>query len=277
MAGMPSFSCDKTGKIQERLICNSDHLSELDVQLSDYYSDLMRTLSEDKKTKLRESQIVWLRQRDKFCQNEACLKGIYQKRIKLFANQPESLFDFIAIEDNRYIWSYKAWQRYIYDQGFIRCGDDPESENIFFDKVESYKFNYRTVCNEPPDDDHGWYDLDMDPENTWDNQHLTLKTIGTPEDYVILITVSGTAASNAWDKTLVYKKEPNRDGGIVAAMIGWVPYPGNLTAEKFTFDTDGWKYAEEDSMCCPSSVVFSKIEITREGVRALDRKVVERK
>ena len=274
-ASGPGFSCEKAATNNEKLICKSPRLSELDFDLGRLYSRLVKLLGDDKAAQLRKAQRAWLKKRDTRCSSINCLEKIYEERIVELSEYGEGNgFGYQQLsrrssrarnEENKYSWSKEDWQKYIYDEEFIRCGDDDGIARAVLDRVSTFDFDYKTRCLEPPEVDYGWYDLE------WDKRPLSIIKLGTPNDHVILLTVPGTAASSAWDKTLVYKKSGIYDGAIVAEIIGWVTDPAIQTDEKIQFDTSDWRYDSDDAMCCPSYRVYTKVEITKSGIKVKER------
>lgn len=95
-ASLPGFDClNPNLSYIEKLICGSDRLSELDLELNAYYKQALEENSEDrdKIAKLKESQKKWLSERDKKCSdiakpytgeiNTTCLRELYKTRISL--------------------------------------------------------------------------------------------------------------------------------------------------------------------------------------------------
>lgn len=73
-----SFDCSKAAHRVEKLICETQELSILDVQMARAYQKALVT--DGQKKKLRDSQRAWLRLRNA-CSQQACLKSLYQQRI----------------------------------------------------------------------------------------------------------------------------------------------------------------------------------------------------
>jgi uncharacterized protein len=65
----PSFDCKKASKLSEKLICGSDVLKKLDIELSKQYGNTPSKAD-------IQVQRAWMKERDK-CSNEACLISAY--------------------------------------------------------------------------------------------------------------------------------------------------------------------------------------------------------
>lgn len=75
----PSFDCSKVSTGQERLICGSKDLSELDVKLSVAYRQAMEKVSD--KEGLKVSQRDWRKFKRDSCSDVACMSKSYSARI----------------------------------------------------------------------------------------------------------------------------------------------------------------------------------------------------
>lgn len=76
----PSFDCAKVSSGPERLICNSQQLSQLDVELGKAYKRVMADTAD--KASLRSDQIEWRKTRRDACSNASCIAKAYQDRIE---------------------------------------------------------------------------------------------------------------------------------------------------------------------------------------------------
>lgn len=75
-----SFDCGKAASKIERLICGDDELSKLDETLSKTYRQALARSGDDK-PQVIEEQRSWLKIGRAICENGACLKEQYLKRI----------------------------------------------------------------------------------------------------------------------------------------------------------------------------------------------------
>lgn len=78
----PSFDCTKATYQSEKLICDSEELSTLDLKLAKAYKDALAKIEgSPRENELGKEQYDWLRQiRDK-CSNTICLRRTYKSRI----------------------------------------------------------------------------------------------------------------------------------------------------------------------------------------------------
>ncbi|MCP3727472.1 lysozyme inhibitor LprI family protein [Paraburkholderia sp. CNPSo 3272] len=75
----PSFDCAKVSTGPERLVCGSQQLSALDVQLAQAYKRNM-SLTDDTKA-LKDEQIEWRKKARDACSTVECMAQAYQSRI----------------------------------------------------------------------------------------------------------------------------------------------------------------------------------------------------
>lgn len=73
-----SFDCAKASSKVEKMICADPELSKRDSELGSSYSTALKTVSNP--FELRLQQREWIKERN-LCDNEDCLKSVYQKRI----------------------------------------------------------------------------------------------------------------------------------------------------------------------------------------------------
>lgn len=77
-----SFPCAKAKTATEKAICDNTQLNDLDDQLGQYYTQLIKALPNDQVAQLKKAQKTWLKTRDKACVADTlCLFQHYQKRI----------------------------------------------------------------------------------------------------------------------------------------------------------------------------------------------------
>ncbi|WP_321532794.1 alpha-2-macroglobulin family protein [uncultured Desulfuromonas sp.] len=85
LATGPSFDCSKASHYVERVICRSDELSQLDLELATLYKKVMKKLPDDVKKDVKQEQLEWLKKRNKDCslpgkEAEKCLAEYYRQR-----------------------------------------------------------------------------------------------------------------------------------------------------------------------------------------------------
>lgn len=76
----PSFDCAKVNSGPERLICGSQQLSQLDVELGQAYKRLMADTTD--KASLKSDQIEWRKKQRDACSTADCIAKAYQDRIE---------------------------------------------------------------------------------------------------------------------------------------------------------------------------------------------------
>lgn len=90
-----SFDCSKSSSIVEKTICNTPNLNEMDGQLSQHYTQIKNSFSEEDKKILLNNQRVWLK-KQKACETaesvEGCLKTLYEDRIIFFNELAQNRF-----------------------------------------------------------------------------------------------------------------------------------------------------------------------------------------
>jgi len=75
-----SFDCSKTRTLVEETICSNTELSALDDRMAEEYQMARGQTSDDYFAPIEKAQKAWLKVRNK-CQDLACLKRAYKKRI----------------------------------------------------------------------------------------------------------------------------------------------------------------------------------------------------
>ncbi|PIR21201.1 MAG: hypothetical protein COV45_00205 [Deltaproteobacteria bacterium CG11_big_fil_rev_8_21_14_0_20_47_16] len=82
----PSFDCVHTRSAQEDIICDSDGLSAMDLQLYTTYQSLLKQLSPTDAAQLKDEQTAWIKKRNKTCKKSlgvyagGCLREMYAAR-----------------------------------------------------------------------------------------------------------------------------------------------------------------------------------------------------
>jgi uncharacterized protein len=75
-----SFDCEKAASKIEKLVCADDELSKLDETLSKTYQQALARSGDDKQQEIEE-QRKWLKTNHAICEDVACIKERYLKRI----------------------------------------------------------------------------------------------------------------------------------------------------------------------------------------------------
>ncbi|MFD0935673.1 lysozyme inhibitor LprI family protein [Methylobacterium trifolii] len=78
-----SFPCDKAATPDETAICAHMPLNDLDVEMAVRFEILKDVLPMGGRGKLREDQEDWLKERRTCGADTACLKGLYEARLKV--------------------------------------------------------------------------------------------------------------------------------------------------------------------------------------------------
>jgi uncharacterized protein len=81
-AAGPSFSCASASNDVEKTICASQELSDLDAQLVDIYNAVRKKVPAADQAALKESQVIWIGQRNGCGDNVGCLEDAYRGRIE---------------------------------------------------------------------------------------------------------------------------------------------------------------------------------------------------
>lgn len=76
-----SFDCDHAHSKPEKLICDTEELTELDTQLGEAYSTAKQNASAGEAKRLTEEQLQWLRNVRNRCADAACLLKTYKSRL----------------------------------------------------------------------------------------------------------------------------------------------------------------------------------------------------
>jgi uncharacterized protein len=77
----PSFDCKRAKNSNEKLICESSELSELDQKMSTLFDDLVKQLNRSDREELRQHQHKWLKERIDCGDDFLCTKTAYSQRI----------------------------------------------------------------------------------------------------------------------------------------------------------------------------------------------------
>ncbi len=78
-ASATSFDCRRAANAVERLICGDSILATIDGSLGDTYWRLQRRMNSSERSRLRQQQRMWLRQRDS-CRDRSCVVAAYEAR-----------------------------------------------------------------------------------------------------------------------------------------------------------------------------------------------------
>lgn len=90
-ASAASFDCHRARLPDEKAICASRQLSELDVEMSVRYQMLMGLVAMGTRGDMGEEQQSWLSARKKCGANEACLLAAYRQRIQTLKGEYANL------------------------------------------------------------------------------------------------------------------------------------------------------------------------------------------
>ena len=112
-ASAASFDCAKAKLPHDRVICADATLSKLDEELARAYRAASAKLSNEGKRVLRDGQRSWLRFARTFCPMErgdltvweepaACLRAIYETRIKELAQAVQEVGSFVFVSVERF-------------------------------------------------------------------------------------------------------------------------------------------------------------------------------
>ncbi len=78
-----SFPCAKAETPDERAVCDTRALNDLDVEMGVRFDILKELLPMGNRTKMQEDQEAWLTDRRACGADVACLTAAYEKRLKL--------------------------------------------------------------------------------------------------------------------------------------------------------------------------------------------------
>ncbi|MBB5545747.1 lysozyme inhibitor LprI family protein [Paraburkholderia fungorum] len=82
-----SFDCNRARLPDEKAICASRQLSELDVEMSVRFQMMMGLVAMGTRGDMGEEQQAWLRARKKCAANQTCLLAAYRQRIQTLKNE----------------------------------------------------------------------------------------------------------------------------------------------------------------------------------------------
>ncbi len=78
-----SFPCGTAGAPDERAVCADLALNDMDVEMATRFDILKDVLPMGGRSKLREDQEDWLKDRGACGADVACLRGVYEVRLKV--------------------------------------------------------------------------------------------------------------------------------------------------------------------------------------------------
>lgn len=84
----PSFDCDKSSNVSEKLICNNTELSELDYKLNLMYRSVFNNT--DSADALKFGQIDWVKKRNE-CSADSCIRISYMERISFLFDMAKQI------------------------------------------------------------------------------------------------------------------------------------------------------------------------------------------
>jgi uncharacterized protein len=91
-AAAASFDCAKARAPDEKAVCASRRLSELDVKMATLYQVDTRLVAMGQRGDLQDAQVLWLTRRARCGRNIACIESAYQDRLA----ELQKAFDAIA-------------------------------------------------------------------------------------------------------------------------------------------------------------------------------------
>ena len=141
-APSPSFDCAKAGTKVEKAICSNEELANLDKSLSDAYISLKKNLTATEVKALKDSQRMWMKQRDTSCGSDVpCLRETYSSRLSELARQKQLL---AQKKYQGFVFEPVEWSIGEYKSTFGRKATPTEQEienilikdNKFLDRIE---------------------------------------------------------------------------------------------------------------------------------------------
>ncbi len=78
-----SFSCEKAATPDEKAVCASLPLNDLDVELAVRFDILKSLLAMGNRAQLQDDQEAWLKERGTCAADTACLRQVYETRLKV--------------------------------------------------------------------------------------------------------------------------------------------------------------------------------------------------
>ena len=78
-----SFPCDKAERPDEKAICATLALNDLDVEMAVRFGILKDLLAMGNRGQLQDDQETWLKERQTCGADVACLRGAYETRLKV--------------------------------------------------------------------------------------------------------------------------------------------------------------------------------------------------
>jgi uncharacterized protein len=91
LAQSASFDCKSANYPDERAICESRELSEMDVEMSVRYEMLSGLVPMGTRGDMQEEQRTWLQKRAQCGANQGCLRATYDARIETLKKEYEQL------------------------------------------------------------------------------------------------------------------------------------------------------------------------------------------
>jgi uncharacterized protein YecT (DUF1311 family) len=83
-ANAASFDCSKASNNAEMIICSDNDLGSYDLIIADIYKEVLNSAEQTTdKQKIKNDQLIWIRQRNK-CKDNLCIYNSYSMRVKSF-------------------------------------------------------------------------------------------------------------------------------------------------------------------------------------------------
>lgn len=77
----PTFDCEKAERVVDNLICGSDRLAELDIELVSAYNRKRSISSKSAKKSIKSAQISFIKNRYSRCSDVVCIEKLTRDRI----------------------------------------------------------------------------------------------------------------------------------------------------------------------------------------------------
>jgi uncharacterized protein len=90
-ANAASFDCRKASSPDEFAVCDSRELSQLDVKMATLYDTIIRLVGMGVRGDMQDQQRAWLRVRGGCGADRACIRSLYDARIRTLETEVERI------------------------------------------------------------------------------------------------------------------------------------------------------------------------------------------